>query len=264
MTVFVKNKLVQGGRTTGYTISADGIERVYSVREAVQLVHTAESSNVFIVRDKESRLRMNDNDIKAKLRYSHLRAKTGKLPIITPADIKKRIGQSIMIESERLIFRKITADDFDDLAVMFRDPDVMTAWEHTFSDEQIQKWIGNQISRYQKDGVGYFAAIRKETGEFVGQMGLLWSGIDELRVLEIGYMLKRQYWGMGYATEGTAAFMQYAFTEIGLDKVYTSIRPENKSSIRVAERIGMKAEGSCIKQYNSKDMEHTIYSKERS
>jgi len=81
MTVFVKNKLVQDGRTTGYTISADGKESVYSVRDAVQLIHTAENANVFIVRDKESRLRMNDNDIKARLRHSHLRAKKGKLPI---------------------------------------------------------------------------------------------------------------------------------------------------------------------------------------
>ena len=81
MTVFVKNKLVQGGKTTGYTISADGKESVYSVRDAVQLIHTAENANVFIVRDKESRLRMNDNDIKARLRHSHLRAKKGKLPI---------------------------------------------------------------------------------------------------------------------------------------------------------------------------------------
>jgi RimJ/RimL family protein N-acetyltransferase len=181
----------------------------------------------------------------------------------TPTEMKKLLEQSVMLESERLVFRKITVDDFDDLAVMLRDPEVMTAWEHTFSDEQIQKWIENQISRYQKEIVGYFAAVRKDTEEFVGQMGLLWNDFDELRVLEICYMLKRQYWGMGYATEGAAALAQYAFTAIGLNKVYTSIRPENRPSIRVAERIGMSAEGSFIKQYNGKDMEHIIYSKER-
>ena len=181
----------------------------------------------------------------------------------TPTEIKKLFEQSVMLESERLIFRKITANDFDELADMLLDPDVMTAWEHTFSDEQIQKWIDNQISRYQKEIVGYFAAVRKDTGELVGQMGLLWNDIDELRVLEIGYMLKRRYWGMGYATEGAAALIQYAFNVIGLNKVYTSIRPENQSSIRVAERLGMKSEGSFIIQYNGKNMEHTIYSKER-
>jgi len=181
----------------------------------------------------------------------------------TPTELKKLFEQSIMLESERLVFRKITETDFDDLAEMLRDPEVMAAWEHTFSDEQIQKWIVNQISRYQKEVVGYFAAIRRDTGEFIGQMGLLWSDFDELRALEIGYMLKRRYWGMGYATEGAAALAQYAFTEIGINKVYASIRPQNQSAVRVAENIGMCAEGSFIKQCNGRDMEHIIYSKDR-
>ena len=182
---------------------------------------------------------------------------------VTPTEVKKLFEQSVMLESERLLFRKITADDFDDLAVMFRDPDVMAAWEHTFSDEQIQKWIDDQISRYQKEIVGYFAVIRKDTSAFVGQMGLLWNDFEELRVMEIGYLLKREYWGMGYATEGAAALAQYAFNMLGLNKVYASIRPENQRSIRVAERIGMTAEGSFFKHYNGKDMEHSIYSKSR-
>jgi len=181
----------------------------------------------------------------------------------TPTETKKLFKQSIMLESERLIFRKITTDDFDNLADILRNPDVMYVWEHTFSDEQINKWIEAQILRYRDHVVGYFAAIQKDTGAFVGQMGLLWSDFDELRALEIGYMLKREYWGMGFATEGAAALTQYAFTEIGLNKVYSSIRPENKRSIRVAERIGMKPDGSFIKQYNGKEMEHIIYSKDR-
>ena len=82
MTVFVKNKLVQDGRTTGYTISADGKESVYSVRDAVQLVHTANNANVFIVRNKGIKMRTNNSHIKAHLNNSHLRAKTGKLAII--------------------------------------------------------------------------------------------------------------------------------------------------------------------------------------
>jgi RimJ/RimL family protein N-acetyltransferase len=181
----------------------------------------------------------------------------------TPTEIEKYFERSVMLESERLIFRKITQDDFADLAVMLRDPDVMSAWEHTFSDEQIQKWIDNQIARYKKEIVGYFAAVRKDTGEVVGQMGLMWSDFDELRALEVGYMLKREYWNIGYAAEGAAALIQYGFTEIGLNKIYASIRPENTPSIRVAERIGMSAEGSFIKQYNGKDMEHIIYAKNR-
>ena len=181
----------------------------------------------------------------------------------TPTEIDKYFQQSVMLESERLLFRKIAQDDFNDLALMLRDPDVMNAWEHTFSDEQIQKWIDSQIARYKKEIVGYFASIRKDIGEFIGQMGLIWSDFGELRALEIGYMLKREYWGMGYAAEGAAALMRYGFTELGINKVYISTRPENKRSISVAEKIGMSVEGSYMKQYNGKDMEHIIYSKNR-
>ena len=181
----------------------------------------------------------------------------------TPTEIKNCFAQSIMLESDRLIFRKITADDFDDLAVMLRDPTVMAAWEHSFTDEQIQKWIDNQILQYRDNIVGYFAAICKNTGDFIGQMGLVWGDFNELRALEVVYMLKPEYWGMGYATEGATAFAQYGFTEIGLNKVFSAIRPDNQQAIRVAERIGMSAEGSFNRQYNGADMEHIIYSKDR-
>ena len=181
----------------------------------------------------------------------------------TPTEIKKYFAQSVMLESERLLFRKITVEDFDDLADMFRNEEVMSAWEHTFSDEQIHKWIDNHTARYQKEIVGYFAAICKETGSFVGQMGLIWNNFDELRALEVVYMLKREYWGMGYAAEGAAALARYGFTEIGINKVYSAMRPENRRAIRVAEQIGMSRLGSFIKQYNGADMEHLIYFKDR-
>lgn len=176
-------------------------------------------------------------------------------------EIEKLFEQSVMLESERLTFRKITENDFDELAEMLRDSTVMYAWEHTFTDEQIHKWIDTQIQRYRDYIVGYFAAIRKDTGEFIGQMGLMWSDFNELSALEIGYMLKPEFWGMGYAAEGAEALARYAFTEIGVKKVYALVRPENEKSIQVAERTGMSAEGTFIKQYNGKGMEHIIYSK---
>lgn len=82
MTVIVKNKLVFDGRATGYTVCVGGEESRYSVHDAVKLVYAATDSNVVIVRNKNSRLMMNDNHIKARLRHSHLRAKSGQLPVV--------------------------------------------------------------------------------------------------------------------------------------------------------------------------------------
>ena len=86
MTVFVKNKLMCDGKTIGYTVCVDDNESKYSVHDAVKLVYTAMHSNAVIVRNKDSRLKMNDNHIKARLKNSHLRAKSGQMPIIIVDD----------------------------------------------------------------------------------------------------------------------------------------------------------------------------------
>jgi len=82
VTIFIKNKLLCDGRIIGYTACTDGKEDRYSVHDTVKMVYSATDSNVFIVRNKESRLRMNDNDLKARFRHSHLKAKSGKMPIV--------------------------------------------------------------------------------------------------------------------------------------------------------------------------------------
>jgi RimJ/RimL family protein N-acetyltransferase len=226
------------------------IEQVFESCERGPLLYTKDFNTTYrkIVRKRENAF-----------------IREGVLPKrFTPTEVKRYLAQSVMLESDRLLFRKLTPDDFDGLAEMLRDPDVMYAWEHTFTDEEINKWIAKQAERYKNHIVGYFAAVNKATGELIGQMGLIWSDIGELRALEIGYMLKREHWGKGYATEGAAALAEYAFSEIGVNRVYTSIRPENIRSVRVAERIGMSAGDSFIKLYDGKNMEHTIYYLDRS
>jgi RimJ/RimL family protein N-acetyltransferase len=180
----------------------------------------------------------------------------------TPTEVRKYFERSVMLESGRITFRKITEDDFDSLAAMLRAPEVIAERGHTFSDEDIHKWIDDQVLRYRKHIVGCFAAILKDTGELIGQMGLTWSDFGELRAPEIVYMPGRGYWGIGYATEGADALTRYAFEETGVNKAYASIRPENKRAISIAERIGMTAEGSFVKR-GGKETGHAIYSKGR-
>ncbi|WP_378955100.1 GNAT family N-acetyltransferase [Pelosinus sp. sgz500959] len=169
----------------------------------------------------------------------------------------------IVLQSDRLLLRKITYADFNDLSRMLTDPTVMYAWEHTFSERQIKDWIERQLEYYRYDGVGYFAAISKESGDFVGQMGLHWSDMKGTCILEVCYMLKKEYWHKGFASEGSKALISYAFGEMHVDKVYACIRTNNFASLRVAENVEMKYESSFIKHYNGRDMEHLLYSKVR-
>lgn len=166
-------------------------------------------------------------------------------------------------ESERLVFRRIVRGDFSELCKMLKDPDVMYAWEHAFTDEEVQDWIDRRIAGYEKYGYDYFLAKDRKTGETVGQIGLLNECIDGCHYTGIGYMLLKNFWHKGYASEGAGAMLNYAFNVLRKNEVIAEIRPENSASRKVAERLGMTEAGSFIKNYNGKDMPHLIYVKRR-
>ena len=168
---------------------------------------------------------------------------------------------AIFCESRRLLFQKITQDDFDAVAKMLRNQEVMYAWEHAFSDEEIHAWISRRMTQYDQLGYDYFLAIDKKSGQVVGQIGLLDELIGEEHCIGIGYILNQEYWHCGYATEGAETMLDYAFRILKKDKVVTTIRPENLSSIAVATRIGMTKTGELIKHYNGKDMLHWVFEK---
>ncbi len=166
-----------------------------------------------------------------------------------------------ILETQRLFLRRLTQDDYDDLAEILQDEVAMTAYEHAFSNEEVQAWLDNQLRRYREEnGLGLWAVIRKADGEFLGQCGLTYqdTGGAEKEV-EVGYLFKRKQWHQGYATEAAKGCMKYAFESLRLDTVVSIIRDTNIPSARVAERNGMKPDGKMIKHYYNMDMPHTIY-----
>lgn len=166
-----------------------------------------------------------------------------------------------ILESDRLIFRKLTQGDFMSLQEMLADPRVMYAWEHTFTHDQIQAWIDAQLRYYRQDNAGYFAAIEKTSGAFVGQMGLHRCEVNQQSLFEVCYMLKHSYWHKGYAREGVRALTHYAFTAMALAEVCAQIKTNNTSSLRVAEATGFERKATFIKNYNGKAMDHFLYLK---
>ena len=165
----------------------------------------------------------------------------------------------MVIQSERLIFRKMEECDFAVVAEMMRDDAVRAVWEHDFSDEDVREWMARRQKGYRENGIDYLLAVEKESGEAVGQIGLLKSSIDGEEIWEIGYILLSRYHGRGYATEGAKAMAEYAFHTLNIPKIVCDIRPMNKASIAVAKRIGMVETGSFVKVYMGKEMPHLIF-----
>lgn len=163
------------------------------------------------------------------------------------------------IESDRLYFRKMEEKDFDEVARILRDKQVEYIWEMSFTDDDVREWIERRMEGYRKHGMDYLLAIEKATDEVVGQIGVLTIPIDGVECADIGYMLKEQYRGKGYATEGARRMCQYAFEELKVPKVVCDIRPVNQESIAVARRIGMEQTGSFIKRYRGLEREHLVF-----
>ena len=164
-----------------------------------------------------------------------------------------------ILETERLILREMTQDDYGDLFEILQDKETMYAYEHAFSADEAQEWLEKQISRYKNDGFGLWAVILKTSGEFVGQCGITRQDIEGDIVPEIGYLLKRKHWHNGYASEAAKACKNYAFDTLGFNKVYSIIRDNNYASQKVAERNGMTVVKSFVKHYYGMDMLHLVY-----
>ena len=148
---------------------------------------------------------------------------------------------SHIIETERLIIRKITEDDFDDLLLLHSDPEVQkfTGEAVQTSIEEVQKGIRERTFKdYEKYGYGRWAVIWKETGEFTGWAGLKY--LPEFEETDLGYRFNQKFWGKGIATESSIAILNYGFKELGLKRIIAVAMPEHKASMRVMEKVGMK------------------------
>ena len=165
----------------------------------------------------------------------------------------------VILETGRLILREMTAADFEPLCGILQDPEVMYAYEHAFTDEEVQNWLGNQLRRYREDGFGLWAVIRKENGAFIGQTGLTMQDIGDRQVVEVGYLFRKDAWGRGYATEAARACKEYAFSRLDIPEVWSIIRDTNAASQAVAKRNGMAPAGSIVKHYYGMDMPHILY-----
>lgn len=144
-----------------------------------------------------------------------------------------------MLETERLILRRFTLDDLDELVRLRVDPEV-GRYLGEQSREKVEQRLRFYISHYEPHGFGVWAVILKDTGRMIGWCGLMF--LEETPEVEVGYGVAREYWGQGLMTEAARACLRYGFETAGLERIVAVAMPENLASRRVMEKLGMRYE----------------------
>jgi RimJ/RimL family protein N-acetyltransferase len=161
----------------------------------------------------------------------------------------------IKLESERLLYRPFELSDAQALFEMDSNPNVHKyLWQKPtlHFDESIQI-IEMLHKQYKDNGIGRFATLLKETGEFIG-----WTGIKfvndhvengNTNFYDYGYRLNERFWNKGYASEASKTWLEYGFNEMTINKMNAYTHAENGASNHILSKSGFK----LIENYQDKD-----------
>jgi RimJ/RimL family protein N-acetyltransferase len=151
----------------------------------------------------------------------------------------------IVLETERLVLRTFSEADVEHLVELDSDPDVthfITNGEPTPRDVVVDEILPAFLRHYEMyRGYGFWAAIERATGDFIGWFHLRPNPDHPIPdEPELGYRLRKAAWGKGYATEGSRALIDRAFSELGAVRVFAETMAVNTASRRVMEKSGLR------------------------
>ena len=165
-------------------------------------------------------------------------------------------------ETERLVLRPMTLDDYAFMRELDTDPKVCRYLGHgrTKTPDETAEIIKKNLNHYQEHGLSLYLVEEKVSGKPIGRSGLIPWQLETGFHWEVGYTFAHTHWGKGYATEAARFLARYAFESLKANHVISLIHPHNTSSIHVAKKIGMK----FWRTHTLKELEVSTYRMESS
>ncbi len=142
----------------------------------------------------------------------------------------------VFLETERLVLRRFTAADLDQLVALDADPEVM---RFISGGTPTPRAVIEHDIYEPAEGYRFWAAIERASGDFLGWVHFRPPAGAGPGEVELGYRLRRAAWGRGYATEASRALIRKGFSELGVQRVVAFIYEDNLASRRVMEKLGM-------------------------
>src|SRR5262245_43140568 len=147
-----------------------------------------------------------------------------------------------ILETERLLMRRLVPGDLDDLYALYRDPEIRRYFpEGTLTLDETREelaWFLNGHPDHPE--LGLWATIHRPTGQFIGRCGLLPWTIDGVDEVEIAYLIAKPWQRQGLGAEAARALVRYGFETLGLKRLIALIDPAHEASIKTAEKAGLK------------------------
>jgi RimJ/RimL family protein N-acetyltransferase len=165
------------------------------------------------------------------------------------------------IETERLILRPFEPErDAEQMLEVYGDPAVMR-----FIPEDVYRGLDAvraTLERYGREqetrGFTFWAVVERDGGGVIGDAGF--GVFEQTGDVELGYTLRRDRWGRGYATEAARACLEAGLAHLDVPRIVAVVDAENLRSARVAERIGMAAVDTVVGLSGGP---HTLYAVRR-
>jgi len=139
--------------------------------------------------------------------------------------------------SARLGFRCWRTGDFPLAMALWGDPEVTRFIGGPFTEQMVRARLEQEISQQQQHGLQYWPVFLLASAQHVGCVGLR-PYRSNLRILELGFHLRRAFWNQGLATEAARACIAYAFRALGVEALSAGHHPENKVSRRLLLKLG--------------------------
>jgi RimJ/RimL family protein N-acetyltransferase len=146
--------------------------------------------------------------------------------------------------TRRLVGSPLAESDFADLCALHRDERVVAAFNaEPNTEDETREFLDRKLGHWRKHGFGIWM-FRDEAGEFVGRSGIHRWQFEDLDEVELGYVVRSELWGQGYATEMSKAVMRHAAEGLGMRELVGFTLRENVRSQRVLEKLGFEFERS--------------------
>jgi RimJ/RimL family protein N-acetyltransferase len=150
----------------------------------------------------------------------------------------------LVLNTERLLLRHFEVGDLEPLYALYRDPEIRRYYpDGTRTLEETKQeldWFLHGHPHYP--ALGLWATVERRTGEFLGRCGLLPWHIEGKDEVELAFMIKKQRWREGLATEAAHGIIKYAHAVLGLHRLVCLVVPGNEASAGVARKVGMSFE----------------------